>query len=123
MEFGKGHGAVPGEDALSLRGKRCPVVELEIQLFARAKQAGRCQSAARGAQPRVEASRRARRRGHEPHGLPLAKRGRLARRLPPTAAPGTGRSSHKGKHADHDRLSLLLPLCSPFFLFILWRGC
>lgn len=44
--------------------------------------------------------------GARPHTPP----GGSARPLPPTTDTGAARSSHKRKHADHDRLSLLLPL-------------
>lgn len=46
---------------------------------------------------------------------PHSPQGKIGTRLPPTAAPGAERRQHKGKHTDHDRLSLLLPLSSLSF--------
>lgn len=46
---------------------------------------------------------------------PHSPQGKIGTRLPPTAAPGAERRQHKGKHTDHDRLSLLLPLSSHSF--------
>lgn len=77
---------------------------------------GSCPGAAAASRPRAVGGRGG---GAQP-GSP---RQGSARPLPPTADTGAARSSHKRKYADHDRLSLLLPLSVLLSsLFMLWRG-